>query len=197
MTQSVAIKISTGKTLDTTFHKLKSISRGKVFFEPKKVGTQQRTPRIMDADFFRTINWVNWRTQCSFDFPCCQCGSDNNVQMHHVRRIRGNKYSLIPPANIIQKLMSLRNRKQLPLCLKCHTAVHHQDMDVSHLKKQAVFIYDRLYDNRMVDIESKIHKGIDHVSLPYPYSFIEKGSLKWKPEYLRLKKHNIKPIYNY
>ena len=51
--------------------------------------------RITNDNFIDKLNWTNIRTQSSFDLPCSICGSEENIQMHHIKHIRKNKYSLI------------------------------------------------------------------------------------------------------
>lgn len=51
---------------------------------------------------------------------CGTCGSNYRVEMHHVRAL---KY-LNPKISFIDKLMVRANRKQIPLCRKCHMAHH-------------------------------------------------------------------------
>lgn len=60
-------------------------------------------------------------SQASLQGLVCQaCGSDYRVEMHHVRKMK----DLNPKANYIDKLMAKINRKQIPLCRKCHMERH-------------------------------------------------------------------------
>lgn len=77
-------------------------------------------PSILDSNYLDRITWINWRTSCSFDMPCTLCGSFKNVQMHHTKHVKKNTISLIPNVNTWEKLMGLRNRKQIPVCSECH-----------------------------------------------------------------------------
>jgi len=53
------------------------------------------------------------------DKPCKLCGSTENVEMHHVRHIRkGNLKGFT-------KFMAAINRKQIPVCRKCHMNIHY------------------------------------------------------------------------
>lgn len=51
--------------------------------------------------------------------PCYVCGSVENVEMHHVRKI-----SDIKTKDQMSKAMIAANRKQLLLCRKQHYEVH-------------------------------------------------------------------------
>lgn len=148
--------------------KIKRIENGEFIFNDN---ITQRTPRIMDTEFLDRINWVNIRTQAAFDLPCCQCGSLINVEMHHLKHIRKSKYSLIPHPNRLQKMMNLRNRKQVPLCRTCHNKVHEGEnnkiIKVSHPIK--------LFDNRIIDSERFIHPGEIYQSPPFIENLISKG----------------------
>lgn len=60
-------------------------------------------------------------SQASLQGLVCQaCGSDYRVEMHHIRKMK----DLNPKANYIDKIMAKINRKQIPLCRKCHMEKH-------------------------------------------------------------------------
>lgn len=50
---------------------------------------------------------------------CCVCGSEQSVEMHHVRGIKDLK-----SRTISERIMSATNRKQIPLCRPCHLKAH-------------------------------------------------------------------------
>lgn len=50
------------------------------------------------------------------NLKCAICESDYRVKMHHIRMMR----DLNPKLSKIDALMAKRNRKQIPLCRKCH-----------------------------------------------------------------------------
>jgi hypothetical protein len=57
----------------------------------------------------------------TFDNLACEaCGSNYRVEMHHVRALK----DLNPKLSFIDKLMVRANRKQIPLCRKCHMTYH-------------------------------------------------------------------------
>lgn len=58
------------------------------------------------------------------NLSCAKCGSDERVEMHHVRLIS----DLNPKMSAIDKLMAARRRKQIPLCRLCHLE-HHKNLN--------------------------------------------------------------------
>jgi hypothetical protein len=71
------------------------------------------------------------------------------------------------------KIMALRNRKQIPLCSKCHLIfVHGGKYNGPKLIKLAPVT--RLIDNRIIHVESFIKPGVEY----HAKSLTEKG---WKP----------------
>jgi retron-type reverse transcriptase len=61
---------------------------------------------------------VNWRTKYKLSQHCAICGSEENVEYHHVKHIRVGKTT-----GFLQ-LMNQLNRKQIPCCKKCHINIH-------------------------------------------------------------------------
>jgi len=57
--------------------------------------------------------------------PCANCGTDDEVHQHHIKHVRKRAYTLIPEPESYKKIMALRNRKQIPLCSKCHLILVH------------------------------------------------------------------------
>lgn len=62
--------------------------------------------------------WI--RTRDSFGQPCANCNSWDNIEMHHVKHIRTINVNLSP----FDQLLARVNRKQVPLCRRCHNDVH-------------------------------------------------------------------------
>lgn len=54
------------------------------------------------------------------NLSCSVCESEYRVEMHHVRHMK----DLNPKARYIDRIMARRNRKQIPLCRKCHLEHH-------------------------------------------------------------------------
>lgn len=51
---------------------------------------------------------------------CLKCGSNTQVEMHHIRKLK----DLNPKLSEIDRIMAKRRRKQIPLCRKCHLDHH-------------------------------------------------------------------------
>ena len=56
---------------------------------------------------------------------CELCGSQEHVQVHHVRALRDLQKPGRSPKPYWVRLMAARRRKTLVLCQPCHTNVHH------------------------------------------------------------------------
>jgi hypothetical protein len=133
--------------------------------------TEGRIPAIKDDTYLDAIRWVNLRTQASLDLPCCICGSPEDIEMHHIKAIRKTRYELIPEDRPWQKVMALRNRKQIPVCRGCHmNIIHAGKYNGTKLTTMAPKI---LFDNRLVHIESYVKVGKEY----FAQTLEEKG---WK-----------------
>jgi hypothetical protein len=99
------------------------------------------------------------------------------VEMHHIRHVRKKNYSFVPGDQPWKQVMSLRNRKQIPVCRTCHIAVIHAGEHDG--KKIEPFTLTgalaRGYDNRIINSENYIHRGI--VDKDYHKTLYERG---WK-----------------
>lgn len=51
---------------------------------------------------------------------CLICGEEGDIQMHHVKHLRGE----IEKATGFQTIMTKLNRKQIPVCKACHDNIH-------------------------------------------------------------------------
>src|SRR5450759_2063896 len=55
---------------------------------------------------------------------CELCGSQESIQVHHIRELKDLKRSGRREQPAWVKVMAARHRKTLVLCLQCHTAIH-------------------------------------------------------------------------
>nr|YP_009184874.1 putative reverse transcriptase, intron maturase and HNH endonuclease [Jenufa minuta]ALO63003.1 putative reverse transcriptase, intron maturase and HNH endonuclease [Jenufa minuta] len=62
---------------------------------------------------------------------CCICGA-RSAEMHHVRHLKDSK------PGFTTRIMGLINRKQIPVCLECHDAIHAGRYDGIRLRE---FVY--------------------------------------------------------
>ena len=51
--------------------------------------------------------------------PCMLCGSNQSIEVHHIRKLSDIKHK-----NYLSDMMSRMNRKQIPVCKKCHIKIH-------------------------------------------------------------------------
>mmetsp|Transcript_9508 Transcript_9508/g.27192 ORF Transcript_9508/g.27192 Transcript_9508/m.27192 type:complete len:809 (-) Transcript_9508:3728-6154(-) len=136
-----------------------------------QINKSQRTPRIMDDNYFKEMNWVVSRTVANFDLPCLLCGW-HKTEMHHVKHVRKSNWSSISPNNFIKQLQYIRNRKQIPLCTKCHREVHNGNYDQSKLSS---LIKTKIADNRISAIEGYIISSEPYQGLPLEEHLLERG----------------------
>jgi group II intron reverse transcriptase/maturase len=76
----------------------------------------------------------NIRTITSIGQTCASCGSEQNIEMHHLKHIKTINVKL----NGFDKMLAKINRKQVPLCTTCHHKVHnaqYQGMSLKYIKE--------------------------------------------------------------
>lgn len=119
-------------------------------------------PAISNEGYLNTITWVSCRTEASLDTPCSVCGSSEDVEMHHIRAIRKQAYTMIPQNMTWKQVLALRNRKQLPVCKCCHDDIHRGRY--RGIKLTSLISVRTLTDNRIVHVESFVKPGQEHYS---------------------------------
>jgi hypothetical protein len=77
---------------------------------------------------------IRMRTRSKLGLPCCICGDSERVQMHHVRHIRKMSEKR---ARGFTRVMSALNRKQIPVCQRCHRLIHAGQYDGMSLRDLA------------------------------------------------------------
>lgn len=133
--------------------------------------------RITNDNFYKKLTWINIRTQASFDLPCFRCGSEKNVEMHHIKHVRKNNYRLIDNEQTWLQAMSIRNRNQVPLCRECHMAVHSKRYGG---QKISLLCPKKLFDNRIITIESHINQPALNKQKTYYEKTLEDKGWKYK-----------------
>ncbi len=91
----------------------------------KRVKRTYQTPASVD----QIPVWGPRRTQSRLLNACLICGSTEQVEMHHVRHVRKHGESL----KGFTLYMSVINRKQVPVCQKCHQDIHKGKYDQASL----------------------------------------------------------------
>lgn len=61
--------------------------------------------------------------------PCVLCGSNQDIEIHHVRKLSKTKRK-----DYLSSMMSRMNRKQVPVCKKCHIKIHQGVYDGKRVK---------------------------------------------------------------
>jgi group II intron reverse transcriptase/maturase len=85
-------------------------------------------PLSITFDPFKIITF--WRTTFKLYSLCCICGSDSNIEMHHINSLKSIKKRK-PDFNLILKQL---NRKQIPVCKSCHICITNGTYDGKSLK---------------------------------------------------------------
>jgi group II intron reverse transcriptase/maturase len=89
---------------------------------------------------------VRLRTNSKLGMPCCICGSEYDIVMHHVRHIR--KMDTAGKDMGFARVLRALNRKQIPVCESCHKRIHRGDYDGMRLS-------DLKYDPRKANVKRK------------------------------------------
>lgn len=103
---------------------------------------------VRDWYVSQTSRWLNTRI-------CGLCGDKGYTEMHHVKHIkrRGRKYQGF------DRVMRAINRKQVPLCLGCHSDVHNGKHDGINVREAANQFYKNLGFNKWEDREIGLTKS--------------------------------------
>jgi len=86
---------------------------------PKKI------VRTQVLDYSNLENYINkldnriQRGRKDLKGPCLLCGNKNNIEVHHIRKLSKAKKK-----DYLSIMMSRMNRKQVPICQKCHIKIH-------------------------------------------------------------------------
>jgi len=78
------------------------------------------------------FTWVEKHDQ---NLVGCICGSNEKVEMHHIKHIRRRKNT--KENQTFSTFMGLINRKQVPVCRDCHLKIHNGSYDGIKLSELA------------------------------------------------------------
>jgi retron-type reverse transcriptase len=190
ITVKVTVKLNKEKwdknwTLLTTQQLLKTnVSEERKIIRQRYWQLQEGKPIIYDKakasvtfeDYTEMINWINIRTKASLELPCSICGSTEEIEMHHIKHVRKRTYKSISNDEPWAQVMGLKNRNQITVCKNCHRNLIHKGKNCGTRLKD--LIPTIMYDNRLITIESHIHKGDNNIN--YKKSMEEKGWKKHK-----------------
>jgi len=65
---------------------------------------------------------ATYRSLTVFNDICRICGDTQNIEMHHVRKLRDSSRAI--KKDFLTAMMSRMNRKQIPICRSCHIKYH-------------------------------------------------------------------------
>jgi len=86
----------------------------------RKLNKTNRRWLVNKTSFTDPLQTYNYRrTKSKLQEFCCICGCEQNVEMHHVKHLKGS----IRTKGFHQILGSV-NRKQIPVCKDCHGKIH-------------------------------------------------------------------------
>jgi len=63
-----------------------------------------------------------FRSRAVLDSICTICDTSENIEMHHVRKLRDSSKAI--KKDYLTSMMSRMNRKQIPMCRSCHIKYH-------------------------------------------------------------------------
>lgn len=86
--------------------------------KPKKI--YAKSVKVYTTDLVKTLDSRLNRGRKDLKGPCVVCGSNEKIEVHHVRSLRKKPKK----GDFLQDMMAKMNRKQVPLCQKCHADVH-------------------------------------------------------------------------
>lgn len=94
------------------------------------------TPKLKKAPIRDPFEvYVGRKTKSKLGQNCCICGSNQKVEMHHIKHIRKRKNT--KEKQTFSTFMGLINRKQVPVCRDCHSKIHNGSYDGIKLSKRA------------------------------------------------------------
>lgn len=99
-------------------------AKGFVEYPSPSYKRPSKLPKTMayDERFVDKLHARLPRGRSDLSGPCFACGSTTNIEVHHVRALR--KRGRTVSHDFLIRLMSKINRKQIPLCERCHKKVH-------------------------------------------------------------------------
>jgi len=86
---------------------------------PKKIIRTQVLNHSDLEDYIDKLDNRMQRGRKDLKGPCILCGSKKNIEVHHVRKLSKAKKK-----DYLSTMMSRMNRKQVPICKKCHIKIH-------------------------------------------------------------------------
>jgi group II intron reverse transcriptase/maturase len=77
-----------------------------------------------------------FRSRAILDSTCTACGTAENIEMHHVRKLRDSSRAI--KMDYMTRMMSRMNRKQIPICKSCHIKYHRGERVIFKNKEDSI-----------------------------------------------------------
>jgi group II intron reverse transcriptase/maturase len=124
MTSRASVFKRFGRTLKVEYDTAKgkkeaSLLKIKTFRAIRKFTVEPREPLA--------VVYYGLRSRSSLDKACVICNSTENIEMHHVKALKGK-------VSGFKSVMKAMNRKQIPVCKSCHKKIHLGTYDGFSLK---------------------------------------------------------------
>jgi group II intron reverse transcriptase/maturase len=125
-----------GKDLGCEITNKKGETRKIVLEKPANYESQHIKDVVTGPNPFEKIGetWNNKFTKSNLFKECAVCGTDQNIEMHHVRKIRDLKNPHTLGKDFLTRQMMAINRKQIPLCQEHHEKYHNETLTASEIK---------------------------------------------------------------
>ncbi len=120
----------TNKRIYTTSYGFKDILKPIVKKILDNLESKTRDQKLLASGNFISYAKAFWRTKFKYHGRCVVCGTKDNVQMHHIRKIGG--YDKQTSQQDFGRIMSLLNRKQIPVCKFHHLRFCFSKTDLIH-----------------------------------------------------------------
>jgi hypothetical protein len=98
-----------------------SLAKPKKFYisEITKINPIARLDKLARSTF---------RSIAVLDSVCTVCKNPENIEMHHVRKLRDSSRAI--KMDYMTSMMSRMNRKQIPICRSCHIKYHRGEITI-------------------------------------------------------------------
>jgi group II intron reverse transcriptase/maturase len=81
------------------------------------------------------VSWSGKLTQSTFGKNCVLCGTNSNIEMHHLRTVKNVRARMRTGNSTYQKWIGATQRKQIPLCSYHHHLYHDGMLSASDLRE--------------------------------------------------------------
>lgn len=132
LTLASKLRLKTAKKVFAKFGKEVTIRDGKgkilasfpyqSLAKTRKFDNKTKITKLNPMARLEKLASATFRTKDVLDNPCVICGDTENIEMHHVRKLRDSSRTI--KKDFLTSMMSRMNRKQVPICRPCHIKYH-------------------------------------------------------------------------